>query len=100
MRRKSGASFFITLFSFFVMSCIGTSVAQATDSLSRYKESVVSITVSDNRGKEVGRGTGFVIEQDGTITTTCSVLSLWYEDIKNTMTVTMHNKELFPVYDV
>jgi hypothetical protein len=100
MRRKNGAYFFITLFSFFLISYIGTSVAQASAGLSHYKESVVSITVSDNRGKEVGGGTGFVIEQDGTIATTCSVLSLWYEDIENTMTVTMHNKELFPVYDV
>ena len=100
MRRKSGAYFLITLFSFFLISYIGRSLAQASDGLSPYKESVVSITVSDNRGKEVGKGTGFVIEQDGTIATTCSVLSLWYEDIENTMTVTMHNKNLFPVDDV
>jgi Trypsin-like peptidase domain/TPR repeat/Tetratricopeptide repeat len=100
MRRKNGAYFFITLFSFFLISYIGLSLAQASDGPSPYKESVVSITVSDNRGKEVGRGTGFVVEQDGTIATTCSVLSLWYEDIENTMTVTMQNKNLFPVDDV
>jgi Flp pilus assembly protein TadD len=101
MRQKSGAFFFITIFSFFLISCIGVpTFAQASDGFSHYRESVVTITVNDNNGKEVGRGTGFVIEQDGIIATSCSVLSFWYEDIQNTMTVTMHDRELFPVNDV
>jgi tetratricopeptide (TPR) repeat protein len=101
MRQKNGAYFFITIFLFFLISSIGVPpFAQASDGFSHYRESVVSITVSDTNGKEVGKGTGFVVEQDGIIATSCSVLALWYEDIQNTMTVTMQNKELFPVNDV
>jgi len=75
-------------------------LVDASDVISPYQESVVIITVNDKHGKEVGTGRGFIIEQDGIIATSCSVLSKWYQDVQNTMTVTIPGKETFPIDDV
>jgi hypothetical protein len=75
-------------------------LVDASDVISPYQESFVIITVNDKHGKEVGTGRGFIIEQDGIIATSCSVLSKWYQDVQNTMTVTTAGKETFPIDDV
>jgi len=60
----------------------------------------VQITVTDKTGKEVGKGSGFVIEQDGIIATSCSILSDWYQDVQNKMTIAVPGQESFPLDDV
>ena len=101
MRRNDGAYFFITIFIYLLFSyTFSTHLVDASDVISLYKKSIVSITVNDRNGQEVGAGSGFIIEQDGIIATSCSVLSKWYQDVQNTMTVTIPGKEMFSIDDV
>jgi hypothetical protein len=101
MRQENEAYFFITIFLYLLFLYICPShLAEASDGFSHYKESIVTITVDDKDGNEVGTGTGFIIEQDGTIATSCSILSKWYQDVQNTMTVTISGKETVPTDDV
>src|SRR4030042_3596830 len=101
MRRNDGAYFFITIFIYLLFSyTFSPHLVDASDVISLYKKSIVSITVNDRNGQEVGAGSGFIIEQDGIIATSCSVLSKWYQDVQNTMTVTTAGKVTFPIDDV
>src|SRR4030042_5770261 len=101
MRRNDGAYFFITIFIYLLFSyTFSPHLVDASDVISLYKKSIVSITVNDRNGQEVGAGSGFIIEQDGIIATSCSVLSKWYQDVQNTMTVTIPGKDTFPIDDV
>src|SRR4030065_1594020 len=101
MRRNDGAYFFLTIFIYLLFSyTFSPHLVDASDVISLYKKSIVSITVNDRNGQEVGAGSGFIIEQDGIIATSCSVLSKWYQDVQNTMTVTIPGKETFPIDDV
>ena len=101
MRRNNEAYFFIIIYlSVFLLCMCFPHLVDASDVISPYKENVVTITVNDKNGKEVGAGSGFIIEQDGIIATSCSVLSKWYQDVQNTMTVTTAGKETFPIDDV
>ena len=101
MRRNNEAYFFIIIFLSVFLSCMCfPHLVDASDAISSYKESIVSITVNDRNGQEVGTGNGFIIEQDGIIATSCSVLSKWYQDVQNTMTVTIPGKDTFPIDDV
>jgi Flp pilus assembly protein TadD len=84
------------LFSYTFSPCL----VEASDFISQYKESIVSITVNDRNGQEVGTGSGFIIEKDGIIATSCSILLEWYQDVQNTMTVTTAGKETFPIDDL
>src|SRR4030065_1542969 len=101
MRRNNEAHFFIIIYlSVFLLCTCFLHLVDASYVISSYKKSIVSITVSDRNGQEVGTGNGFIIEQDGIIATSCSVLSKWYQDVQNTMTVTTAGKETFPIDDV
>ncbi len=101
MRRNNETYFFIIIYlSVFLLCTCFPLLVSASDVISPCKENVVTITVSDKNGKEVGAGNGFIIEQDGIIATSCSVLSKWYQDVQNTMTVTIPGKETFPIDDV
>src|SRR4030066_1134608 len=101
MRRNNEAHFFIIIFLSVFLSCMCfPHLVDASDAISSYKKNIVSITVSDRNDQEVGTGNGFIIEQDGIIATSCSVLSKWYQDVQNTMTVTTAGKETFPIDDV
>jgi Flp pilus assembly protein TadD len=75
-------------------------LVDASDFISLYKGSVVSITVNDKNGREVDTGSGFVVGEDGIIATTCSVLSGWYQDVQNTLTVAIPGKDAIPLDDV
>ena len=101
MRRNNEAYFFIIIYlSVFLLCMCFPHLVDASDVISPYQESFVIITVNDKHGKEVGTGRGFIIEQDGIIATSCSVLSKCYQDVQNTMTVTTAGKETFPIDDV
>src|SRR4030043_1615979 len=101
MRRNNEAHFFIIIYLSVFLSCMCfPHLVDASDAISSYKKSIVSITVNHRNGQEVGAGSGFIIEQDGIIATSCSVLSKWYQDVQNTMTVTIPGKDTFPIDDV
>ena len=101
MRRNDEAYFFIIIYlSIFLLCMYFPHLVDASDVIYPYQESVVIITVNDKHGNEVGTGNGFIIEQDGIIATSCSVLSKWYQDVQNTMTVTIPGKDTFPIDDV
>ncbi len=100
MIRNKKAYVFIIPFLFFSLSSkLYLLPAGASDVLSLYNR-VVSITVNEKDGTKVGTASGFIIEQGGIIATSCSILSEWYEDVQNTMTVTMYNTDSFPLEDV
>jgi Tfp pilus assembly protein PilF len=101
MRLKDRPFLFIIILPYFLYLYIySPCLVNASDVISPYEESVVSITVNDRDGQEVGTGIGFIIEQNGIIATSCSVLSKWYQDVQNTMTVTTAGKDAFPIDDV
>lgn len=58
------------------------------------------ITVNDGSGREVYAGSGFIVGEDGIIATSCSVLSEWYQDVQNTLTVAIPGREAVPLDDV
>ena len=101
MRQRRAAYLLITIFLsiLFLSSCFWY-VVEASDITSAYNRGVVYITVTDKNGKEVGKGSGFIIEQDGIIATSCSVLSDWYKDVLNKMTIAVRGRKSFPVDDI
>jgi tetratricopeptide (TPR) repeat protein len=75
-------------------------LVKASDFISLYKDTIVNITVNNKNGRQVDSGNGFIVGEDGIIVTTCSVLSGWYQDVQNTMTVAIPGKEAIPLDDV
>ncbi len=101
MRRKNETYLFIAILLSILLFCMCfPHLVKASDFMSLYKHSIVSITVNDKYGREVVSGSGFIVGEDGIIATTCSVLSAWYQDVQNTMTVAIPGKEDIPLDDV
>ncbi|GAB4418120.1 MAG: hypothetical protein OHK0032_14170 [Thermodesulfovibrionales bacterium] len=72
--------------------------ARVPDFLSGQKKAIVSINVKDKSKRDVAQGTGFVVDREGLVATSCKMISKWLEDVQYDLIVRAGGGKTFPLY--
>jgi tetratricopeptide (TPR) repeat protein len=81
---------------FIILLTVSFSYANISEIILKQRKSVVTIYVNDKDGKQIGNGTGFIIDSNGNIATNYHVMSMWLKD-NNSLFVRMENGAFFPL---
>jgi len=71
--------------------------AKTPESVESQKEAVVTVSVDDKYGKRIASASGFIVDQEGVIATSCNLVAKWLESSENTITVGSAGGNSFPM---
>lgn len=66
--------------------------------LSGQKRAEVSISVKDASGKDIAQGTGFIVDREGIVATSCRMISIWLDDVGYDLIVRTGEGDTFSLY--
>jgi len=84
---------------FIILLNVSYSYADIPEIVLNQKRAVVTIYVNDKDGKQIGTGTGFIIDSNGIIATNYHVMSMCLEG-NNTTLIKMENGAFFPLSEL
>jgi hypothetical protein len=87
---------YVAIVFFIILVNISSSYAKINETVLKQKRAVVTLYINDKDGKQIGTGTGFIIDSNGIIATNYHVISAWLE-ADNTLLVKMENGAYFPL---
>lgn len=87
---------YVVIIFFVILVNISSSYAKITETVLKQKRAVVTLYINDKDGKQIGTGTGFIIDSNGIIVTNYHVIAAWLE-ADNTLLVKMENGSYFPI---
>jgi len=79
---------------FIIILNVSFSYADIPEIVLNQKKSVVTIYINDKDGKQIGTGTGFIIDSNGIIATNYHVMSMYLKD-DNALHIRMENGAYF-----
>lgn len=69
--------------------------AKIPESVESQRKALVRVLVDDRHGKRIVSGSGFIVDQEGVIATSCNLIAKWLESSENTITVGLANGSSF-----
>lgn len=89
-----------TIYALIILFISPLSDAYARDAafLSGQKRAEVSISVKDASGKDIAQGTGFIVDREGIVATSCRMISIWLDDVGYDLTVRTGEGNTFSLY--
>jgi len=83
---------------FFTLAATGKGPdAKIPESVEDQKKAVVTVSLDDKYGKRIASVSGFIVDQEGVIATSCNLIAKWLESSENTITVGLPGGSSFPM---
>src|SRR3989338_7517078 len=97
---KKAGGHSVTIYALTLLIIVSSSNADAWDPnfLSGQKRAEVSISVKDASGKDIAQVTGFIVDREGIIATSCRMISIWLDDAEYDLVVRTGEGDTFSLY--
>lgn len=88
MKKKNVCIGMVCLLVFSAVMARGTCLdAKIPEGVESQKKALVTVLVDDKHGRPIISGSGFIVDQEGVIATSCNLIAKWLESSENTITV-------------
>jgi len=98
MKKKNVCIGIACLFVFCASMVSGTSLdAKTPESVESQKKAVVAVSVDDRYGRRIVSGSGFIVDREGVVATSCNLITKFLESQENTMAVELADGTSLPM---
>lgn len=88
----------VCLFVFFTLVASGRGLdAKTPEGVENQKKAVVGVSVHDRYGKRIASGSGFIVDREGIVATSCNLVTKFLESQENTVAVELVSGTTLPM---